>query len=97
MKIKQIFCKHKNISHIIIHDWYYDLMTDNDDLEDIPTYIIIEYCSNCGKIISQSFYNSDNIEEFFYKNPSSSNEDINKFEKLAGIKANDITMYHSYV
>lgn len=95
--IKQIFCRHKYKNQIIIHDWYYDFMTDNDDLEDIPTYIIISFCPNCGKIFSKRLYmsyKSDVVARLFgFEDPTSSYDEIAEFEKLTGVKIKDITMY----
>lgn len=94
--LKRKFCRHKHHRQITIHDWYHDFITDNDDLEDVPTYIIVTYCPNCGKVISKAityFYNSEEIQQQYeIENPPSSKEEINEFEKITGLKARDISI-----
>lgn len=43
LKSKKCICPHDDIRYVIIRDYLYDEMTDNDDLEDIPTLIKVTY------------------------------------------------------
>lgn len=98
---KLLHCKHRNKKSIYIRDRYYDMMIDNDDLEDIPTYIKITYCTKCGKILKKrhidtskesliiccSGYWIDNYSESDYS-------DICEFEKITGLNYKDITCFN---
>lgn len=44
-------CKHGTVHTVILQDKYYDMMTDNDDLDDFPTIVEVTY-NNRGKILS---------------------------------------------
>lgn len=48
-------CQHKNVKTINIEDKHFDYMTDNDDLDDIPTIVEIRYCVDCGKILDKHY------------------------------------------
>lgn len=48
------FRKKPEVYEVFIHDKYYDMMTDNDDYEDIPTIVRVEYNSK-GKILDVNF------------------------------------------
>ena len=46
--------KKPEVYEVFIHDKYYDMMTDNDDYEDIPTIVRVVYNSK-GKILDVNF------------------------------------------
>ena len=48
------FRKKPEVYEVFIHDKYYDMMEDNDDYEDIPTIVRVEYNSK-GEILDVSF------------------------------------------
>lgn len=99
--INRITCKHDgSIETIYIEDRIYDSIMDNDDLGDIyRTFIKVDYCTKCGKILSMSHTNKTNNYSTCYgfghwiKVPAESYyEDIEKFKKITGIDANKLTL-----
>lgn len=92
-KISNIFpCSHENSRSVIIRDYLYDEMTDNDDLEDIPTLIKVTYCYDCGKILKKERFNGFNC--FMYSKYISSDEEIREFYKKCKItNRNKVTLY----
>lgn len=100
--LKKIFsCKHSNKKTIYIQNRYYDMMIDNDDLEDIPTYIKITYCTKCGKILEKHHidiskksliisYTGGWIDSY----PESDYSDILEFEKITGLNHKNITYFN---
>ena len=53
-----ILCPKKSeIYEVFLYDMYYDQMTDNDELEDIPTIVRVKYNSK-GKILDIDFADS---------------------------------------
>lgn len=92
-KKPKILCKHKNTKEsIVIHDEIWDRKMDNDDLEDIATYIKVTYCYKCGKILS---IKPHPYRCLFYA-PSDASDwiKIKEFETITGKRAKDMTMYH---
>lgn len=92
-KKPKILCKHKNTKEsIVIHDKIYDMMMDNDDLEDHETYIKITYCYKCGKIFSIK----PHPYRYLLYAPSDASDwiKIKEFETITGKQAKDMTMYH---
>lgn len=77
-------CNH-HYKKLYIEDYIYDLKIDNDDLEDIPTYIKIVFCDKCGKVISKK-------HRAFVKRPSTCYE-ISDFEKLTNIDTKKLTLW----
>lgn len=59
------------IKMVTIHDQYFDYMTDNDDLEDTPTYVDVTYSEALGLIIRINLSQYDNgsslkdIQDFY--------------------------------
>lgn len=97
---KKIFCHHNSVDTVYIEDKIYDRMTDNDDLEDLSTFIKIDYCTNCGKVLSMIHTLETNNHTRCYgfgswiKVPiESCRSDIEKFEKITGIDTNRLTLY----
>lgn len=99
--VNKIICKHDgSIETIYVYDRIYDRMTDNDDLEDIyRTFIKIDYCTKCGKILSMRHTNKTNHYSTCYgfgqwiKVPAESYYiDIINFEKITGINHNKLTL-----
>lgn len=94
--LKLIYCKHRNTDKIIIHDHIYDSNMDNDDLDDPRTFLEIEYCSNCGKILNMK-HKWENCISFTLPYKCSINEslyeDIEKFEKITGYDTRNMTLY----
>lgn len=100
MKIKELFkrltpsflCAHANKHSVIIRDYYYDEMTDNDDLDDIPTLIKVTYCYDCGKILKKEYF--DNYNYFNYSQHLSNNYEMKEFYKRCKIAyRNEVTLY----
>lgn len=92
LKSKKCICPHDDIRYVIIRDYLYDEMTDNDDLEDIPTLIKVTYCYDCGKILKKERFN--NFNYFMFSNYLSS--DIERFYKKCGItNRNEVTLYNN--
>lgn len=83
-----LFCRHHSYMIIYIIDRVYDEKMDNDDLEDIPTFIKIKFCKKCGKIIYMKHDFSCNIRE-------SSLEEKNIFSKKCLINYKQLTLYKS--
>jgi len=94
-KISNIFpCSHENSRSVVIRDYLYDEMTDNDDLEDIPTLIKVTYCYDCGKILKKERFN--NFNYFMFSNYLSSDIEIERFYKKCGItNRNEVTLYNN--
>lgn len=98
---KLLPCKHRNKKTIYIQDRYYDMMIDNDDLEDTPTYIKITYCTKCGKILEKSHIIEINefqkvywLGEWVNACCESDYSDICEFEKITGLNHKDITCFN---
>lgn len=92
-KKPKILCKHKNTKEsIVIHDKIWDMMMDNDDLEDHATYIKVTYCYKCGKILSIK----PHPYRYLFYAPSDASDwiKIKEFETITGKQAKDMTMYH---
>ena len=83
------FCPHKNIKTICVIDEKFDYETDNDDLEDIPTLMDIQYCQDCGKILNISHKDEIVIGHL----PISSISECYDFEKITGCKLEEITLW----
>ena len=93
-KNSNFLCRHENNRSVIIRDYFYDEMTDNDDLEDIPTLIKVTYCYDCGKILKKEHFN--NFNYFNYAHYLSNYYDINEFYKKCGItNRNEVTLYNN--
>lgn len=97
---KLLFCKHHNKKTIYIQDRYHDMMTDNDDLEDIPTYIKITYCTDCGKILEMYHVNeTENYQTTYLMGEwvkvccESDYSDICEFELITGFDIKNITSF----
>lgn len=91
-KKPKIICEHKSTKDsIVIHDEIYDRMMDNDDLEDLNTYIEVTYCYRCGKILSIKFVQSEN----WFREPKGISDwvKIKEFETITGKRAKDITIW----
>ena len=94
LKSEKCICPHYDIRYVIIRDYLYDEMTDNDDLEDIPTLIKITYCYDCGKILKKERFN--NFNYFMFSNYLSSDIEIERFYKKCGItNRNEVTLYNN--
>lgn len=97
---KLLPCKHRNKKNIYIQDRYYDMMIDNDDLEDIPTIIKITYCTKCGKILEKHHVvKISNFQRIYYGEwvntcCESDYSDILEFEKITGLNHKDITCFN---
>lgn len=98
-KVK-FLCVHKNIKTVYLIDKIYDDITDNDDLEDSPTFIKIKYCTDCGKIIEMCHTFSTPIKyktmalcRFINVSRESSYSDILEFERITKLKHEKITLY----
>lgn len=98
---KLLSCKHRNKKTIYIQDRYYDMMIDNDDLEDIPTYIKITYCTKCGKILEKHHVDTSKgyliiccSGRWIDNYPESDCPDILEFEKITGLNHKDITCFN---
>lgn len=92
-KKPKILCKHKNTKEsIVIHDKIWDMIMDNDDLEDHEIYIKITYCYKCGKILSIK----PHPYRYLFYAPSNASYwiKIKEFETITGKRAKDMTMYH---
>lgn len=92
-KKPKILCKHKDTKEsIVIHDEIWDMMMDNDDLEDHATYIKVTYCYKCGKILSIK----PHPYRYLFYAPSDASDwiKIKEFETITGKRAKDMTMYH---
>lgn len=92
-KKPKILCKHKDTKEsIVIHDEIWDMIMDNDDLEDIPTYIKVTYCYKCGKILSIK----PHPYCYLFYTPSDASDwiKIKEFETITAKRAKDMTMYH---
>lgn len=86
----KILCKHKGTKDlIVIHDEIWDSMMDNDDLEDLPTYIKVTYCYKCGKILSIRSH------PCLFSMPFDLSDwmKIKEFETITGKCAKDITLW----
>ena len=97
---QKIFCRYNSVDTVYIEDKIYDRMTDNDDLEDPSTFIKIDYCINCGKVLSMVHtFKTNNYTRCYgfgswIKVPiESCRSDIEKFEKITGIDTNRLTLY----
>lgn len=98
---KLLPCKHRNKNTIYIQDKYYDMMIDNDDLEDIPTIIKITYCTKCGKILEKHhIVKISNFQRIYWMGEwmntccESNYSDILEFEKITGLNHKDITCFN---
>lgn len=98
---KLLPCKHRNKKTIYIQDRYYDMMIDNDDLEDIPTHIKITYCTDCGKILEKHHVAETNdFQRVYWMGKwvniccESDYYDIREFEKITGLNHKDITCFN---
>lgn len=101
--LKKLFlpCKHDNsIETIYVEDRIFDRMTDNDDLEDSSTFIKVDYCAKCGKILSMVHtLETDNYARCYgfgqwIKVPTEScYSNIKKFENITGIDHNKLTLW----
>lgn len=92
--LKLFFCGHNNVRSIILEDKKFNEMTDNDDLDDIPTLVKVTYCADCGKILKKEMFFPPFFSNF-YKYISSPNE-IRMFCQCCGIIRNlydEITLY----
>ena len=92
-KKPKILYKHKDTKEsIVIQDVIYDNNMDNDDLEDIPTYIKVTYCRKCGKIFSIK----PHPYSYLFYAPSDASDwiKIKEFEMITSKRAKDMTMYH---
>lgn len=93
-KLKKCFCPHDDIRYVVLRDYFYDEMMDNDDLEDIPTYIQVTYCYDCGKIIYKTFF--EDFHTCIFKKQPSSDIEIERFYKKCGItNRNEVTLYNN--
>lgn len=95
-KVKKIVCKHSDINTIFTYDKIYDRATDNDDYGDMPTYLKVVYCKNCGKIISMEHVIETPylIDSGFWGTYSiSSYNDLMEFYKITGINWENLTMF----
>ena len=79
--------KHEHdLATIKLHDTIFDKMTDNDDMEDYDTIIIVKYCKSCGKIISVSPSNK-------FGERSDTLSEVAEFEKITGIDHRTVTLW----
>ena len=88
---KVIGCTHV-IRKVILVDRQYDEAMDNDDIEDPPTLIYVDYCSVCGEVVAKGFYEPERIG--LLPPGQSCQHDVEEFERIAKIRAEDVTMLH---
>ena len=99
--IHKTTCKHDgSIETIYVEDRIFDRMTDNDDLEDSSTFIKVNYCTKCGKILSMVHtFDTDNYTRCYgfgqwIKVPAEScYSNIKNFEKITGMDHNKLTLW----
>ena len=77
-----------SIVKVKLHDEIWDRMTDNDDLGDEDTIIIVSYCEECGKIIS--------LQRTNYMEKMSYSDDIARFARTTGINPRTVTMWKEH-
>lgn len=84
-KLKSIFCKPRveEIKTIFLYDVYFDYMTDNDDLEDVPTIVKITYSKTSGKILDREMI----VPHWGENIAIASDEEYNEFCKVCKIKS----------
>lgn len=92
-KRPKVLCKHKDTKEsVVICDEIWDRKMDNDDLEDIATYIKVTYCYKCGKILSIKPH--PYCYRFYAPSDASDWIKIKEFETITGKHAKDMTMSH---
>ena len=95
---KKLFCCEHEKKDIVINDVIWDRITDNDDLEDIPTMIRVTYCKKCGKILTiqpekTSFRYDESLEMNIPDYHESCLAEIHEFEDITGIDHRSVTLW----